>query len=180
MCPVAAEVRLILVTGGPAAGKTRLCQRLYGELPKNWRLVPLDNFIELALKNPVPGQDWPDRTVQFAEVCLDYWRKERVFNLLVEGVIQNSDQVTCLCRAFGVSWPLHEVRLIQLLRSFESHRRRRNSSDDWSPPLGGTTREQALRNLETRVPQPILGAKTIVTDTLSEDQVQVETLAYLQ
>lgn len=93
-------VRLVLVTGGPGGGKPVLCKRLYSGLPKNWRFVPLDNFIGLSFHQQEPG-DWPDKTVKLGEVCLDYWRKEKLYSLLVEGVIQNTDQVVRLCTAFG-------------------------------------------------------------------------------
>lgn len=165
------SIRIILVTGGPAAGKTRLAQRLYGRLPKRWRLVSLDNFIEIALRNPAPKIDWPERAVQIAEVCLDYWRKEAVVDVLVEGVIQNEGQVARLCKAFGQRWPSDQVRLIQLERTFDTHKRRRSDRAGWQPQLDGVAREHALASLEARVPAPIPGARVVVTDPLSEEQV---------
>jgi hypothetical protein len=171
MIDVNPTVRLILVTGGPGAGKTTLCKRLYGNLPKNWRLVPLDNFIELALRTPGPG-DWPDKTVRYAEVCLDYWRKEKRYNLLVEGVIQDSDQAGRLCKAFGTAWPSASIRLIQLTRTLATHKLRRASDAEWDPPMGpGMTREDAFLGLEARVPPPIQGARSIPTDDVTEEEV---------
>ena len=165
------SLRIVLITGGPAAGKTRLAQRLYGRLPKTWRFVSLDHFIEIALRNPAPKTDWPERTVQIAEVSLDYWRKEEVVNVLVEGVIQNEAQVRRLCKAFGVGWPSDQARLIQLERSFDTHRRRRSDKSAWQPHLEGPARDHALASLEARVPAEIPGARVVVTDQLSEEQV---------
>jgi hypothetical protein len=172
-------VRLVLVTGGPAAGKTTLCQRLYGGLSKQWRFVPLDNFIELALRSAGPG-DWPDKTIRFGEICLDYWRKEKLYNVLVEGVIQDTGQVSRLCSAFGVGWPSAEVRLLQLTRTFESHKRRRSADAGWAPPMPpGMTKDDAFHNLEARVPALIEGARMIATDKLSEGEVIQAALLHL-
>jgi hypothetical protein len=171
MIDVNPSVRLILVTGGPGAGKTALCRRLYGNLPKTWRFVPLDNFIELALRTPGTG-DWPDKTVSYAEVCFDYWRKEKRYNLLAEGVVQNSDQVGRLCNAFGIVWPSDSVRLIQLTRTLATHKLRRASDAEWDPPMGhGMTKEDAFRGLEARVPPAIRGARLIPTDDVAEEEV---------
>jgi hypothetical protein len=172
-------VRLILVTGGPGAGKTVLCKRLYGGLPKHWRFVPLDNFIGISFRLQGP-EDWPEKTVKLGEICLDYWRKEKLYSLLVEGVIQNADQVARLCGGFGTRWPAPEVRLIQLTRTFETHKRRRESESEWDPPKSpGMTREDAFKNLEARVPSAIEGARLIGTDRLSEEQVLEASLRHL-
>ena len=172
-------VRLVLVTGGPGAGKTVLCKRLYSRLPKHWRFVPLDNFIGLSFRLQEPG-DWPNKTVKLGEVCLDYWRKEKLYSLLVEGVIQNEDQVVRLCTAFGTHWPAPEVRLIQLTRTFATHKSRRESESEWSPPMTpGMTRDDAFRNLEARVPGLIEGARVIATDRLSEEEVLEATFLHL-
>lgn len=171
MIEVDPTVRLILVTGGPGAGKTTLCKRLYGDLPKKWRLVPLDNFIGLALRTPGPG-DWPDKTVRYAEVCLDYWRKEKRYDLLVEGVVQNSDQVGRLSKAFGRAWPSDTVRVIQLTRTLTTHKLRRASDAEWDPPMvPGMTKEDAFLGLEARVPPPLLGARLVPTDDVTEEDV---------
>ncbi len=179
MLEVNPAVRLVLVTGGPAAGKTVLCKRLYGGLPKHWRFVPLDNFIGISFRLQVPG-DWPDKTVKLGEICLDYWRKEKLYSLLVEGIIENADQVSRLCAAFGTRWPAPEVRLIQLTRSFETHKARRESDLEWDPPMpAGMTREEAYRSAETRVPPSISGARLIGTDRLSEEEVLAAALHHL-
>jgi hypothetical protein len=173
-------VRLVLVTGGPGAGKTALTRRLYGGLPKNWRFVPLDNFIGLALANPKLG-DWPDATIAIAGVCLDYWRKEKVYNLLVEGVIQSTDHVESLAKAFSLTWPSNAVRVIRLDRSFEAMKKRRAAESEWSPPMApGMTREQAFLNLEMRVPRPIPGERRIDTDHLTEGEVYEAALRFLE
>lgn len=173
------SVRLILVTGGPGAGKTALSKRLYAALPKRWRFVPLDNFIGLSFRINEPG-DWPEKTVRLAEICLDYWRKEKRYDLLVEAVIQNVGHAARLCAAFGLAWPSDSVRLLQLTRTFETHKRRRAAESEWDPPLGpGMTREDAFRNLEARVPTRIDGARVIVTDALTEDQVYQASLVHL-
>ena len=180
MFDVNADVRLVLVTGGPGAGKTVLCQRLYGGLPKKWRFVPLDNFIGIALANPKLGP-WPDAAVKFGEVCLDYWRKEKLYPVLVEGVIQNDHQVQRLCRAFGIAWPGPNVRVLQLTRTVTTHKARRASDAEWSPPMpAGMTKEQAFENLETQVPTALTGARRIVTDVLSESQVLEAALTHLE
>jgi energy-coupling factor transporter ATP-binding protein EcfA2 len=171
MIDVKPAVRLILVTGGPGAGKTTLCKRLYGFLPKNWRFVPLDNFIELALRTPGSG-DWPDKTVRYGEVCLDYWRKEKRYNLLVEGVVQIADQVSRLCAAFGTAWPSESVRLIQLTRTLATHKLRRASDAEWDPPMiSGMTKDDAFLGLEARVPPAVPGARIIPTDEVTEEEV---------
>ena len=171
MAEVNPAIRLIILTGGPGAGKTVLSRRLYCHLPKNWRIVPLDNFIGISFRVAAPG-DWPDKTVSLGEICLEYWRKEKRYGVLVDGVIQNDEQVRRLCTAFGVGWPSARVRLIQLDRSFETHRKRRASDAEWDPPMGpGQTRDQAFENLEQRVPGRIPGARIIVTDQLTEGEV---------
>jgi hypothetical protein len=76
------ELRMVLVTGGPGAGKTTLCKRLYGEFPKSWRFVPLDNFIGISFRLQESG-DWPEKTVKLGAICMEYWRNEKLYNVLV-------------------------------------------------------------------------------------------------
>lgn len=159
---------MIVVTGGAGAGKTRLCQRLYGELPEEWRLVNLDNFIDIAFT--YEGSDWLAGKLKLGEICLGYWRKERVNKVLVEGVIRSAGEVRRLARAFGLDWPSASVRVLQLQRSLETHRRRRLAPGAWDPP-GGLPKEQAIANHETRVPPRIDGAGQIVTDPLDPGEV---------
>jgi hypothetical protein len=173
------EVRLVIVTGGPGAGKTTLCRRLYGNLPKNWRFVPLDNFLGLALRNPNLG-DWPDVTIRLAEVCLNYWKDEKVYNVLTEGVVRNPNHVSRLAESFGMRWPSAVVRVLQLARKVETARVRRKEMGEWDPPLpSGMTREAAFASLETRTPGAIPGARVIDTDPLSEEKVYETAVGHL-
>jgi hypothetical protein len=179
MIEPAPHVKLIQITGGSGAGKTRLSKRLYGELPTEWRFVPMDNFIQFALNDPTP-LEWPDKTVSIAEVCLFYWRREKVYKVLIEGVIQTAAHAARLSTAFGVSWPSPEVRLLQLTRTLETHMTRRSSPEEWNPPMSpGQTREEAFLSLETRVPGKIDGARLIATDRLTEVEVYEAAVRHL-
>jgi hypothetical protein len=156
------RLRLVILTGGFGAGKTRAAHQLIGMLPKNWRLVQLDNYVPWGWKNPA---------VDAAAKTLGYLGPNEKHPVLFEGAIESEDNVRVLSSSYGVSWPSPQVRVIQLTRSAGvAAQRRRDDSTLW-PDWSAEKKERGILALEGQVPPIVHGAVVIATDTLTEEQV---------
>jgi hypothetical protein len=172
------RLRLIIITGGPAAGKTGLARSLYGLLPRDWRLVPLDNFIGPVWKT-MPETHWQPGSVLLGAECLNYNKSEGQ-KVLMEGLILKDDEVQLLCSFFGVDFPSDSVRLLQLVRSHDSATDRRKNAPEFRPDISGKLRDKIIESFRTLTPRPLKGAELIETDGLTEEEVLTSALLRLR
>jgi len=164
------DLRLIIITGGAISGKSLAAQRLYGQLPEDWRIVPLDNHIPTGVKlQNYAGVDWKIGAVLDGAAAVGHWRTARK-RVIVEGVA-NEPAVKLLAQALGTTPEAPDCVVIQLQRSRTTTGQRLDADPTRLAEYTEMGRDRVLDGFEGQVPPLIPGATQIQTDDLSPEEV---------
>ncbi len=164
------DLRLVIITGGAISGKSLVAQRLYGQLPEDWRLVPLDNHIPAGIKLQMfAGIDWKIGAVLDGAAAVGHWRRARK-RVLVEGVA-DAKAVELLSQALGTTPGAPDCVVIQLQRSRKTTGERLDADPTRVAEYAEMGRDKVLDGFEGQVPPPIPRAIQIQTDGLTPAEV---------
>jgi hypothetical protein len=164
------SLRLVFITGGSGAGKTRVAHRLIGKVGKNWRLVQLDHYVPWG---------WKDPAVDAAARSVKYIGIDEKQPVIFEGAV-TQDHILRICGVMGLDWPSPAVRVIQLMRAPATAERRRLIDPTLWVGWTEERKREGIKALETQVPAPIDGALVVETDSLTEDQEYAKVVELLR
>jgi chloramphenicol 3-O-phosphotransferase len=131
---VRSDVRLVLLTGNPGGGKTTLAHQLTFRLPKYWRVISLDDFLQITahieeLEPKVRAEEhrreanvWPavGAHTEVPGAAIRWYISEGA-SVGIEGIMFGDEYAAALCgyaglslsppavRVIYVGWPLEEV-----------------------------------------------------------------------
>lgn len=121
--PIRSDVRLVLLTGNPGGGKTTLAHQLTYRLPENWRVISLDDFLQVTamIERFDPKATFSDGTVWPAVVVHTEvpgsaigWYISEGGCVVVEGIIFGDAYADSLCSYAGLDLHSPAVRVIHV------------------------------------------------------------------
>lgn len=181
-----ADIRLLIITGNPAAGKTELAKTLGARLSGNWTVVHGDDYIEEVFRR-YPGHPWTEIRPYLASVSaegIDQATRDGK-RVVYDGVVLNLDEVRTLAEGAGLTYPDPRVALLNMSCSEDTvvSRRMWVDWDRFAVPKSEYERvvkEAVIRNHHrAHTPTGLTGAHHVVSDRMSEDEVFREVLRWL-
>lgn len=126
---VAPNLKVVVISGDTASGKSALARALYSALDGRWHLLQADDFIGPAFKELANRGPWdPDgRRIcrrMLYESARSWMERVRVA-LLVEGFFQEAREIDDLLESTGTSVDKGSARILHLAVSESEARRRR-------------------------------------------------------
>ncbi len=123
------NLRVIVISGGTASGKSALARALYFALDDEWHLLQGDDFIGPAFKELAGRGPWdPDGRMICRRMLNDAaksWMERVRVSLLVEGFFKESREIDDILAATETSVDEGSARILHLVVSESEARRRR-------------------------------------------------------
>lgn len=126
---VAPNLKVVVISGGTASGKSALARALYNALDEHWHLLQADDFIGLAFKELAGRGTWEPDGRRICRRMLNEsaksWMERVKVALLVEGFFKEVREIDDLLAATGTSADQGSARILHLMVSEAEARRRR-------------------------------------------------------
>lgn len=123
------QLRVIVISGGTASGKSALARALIHDLDDSWHLLQTDDFIGPAIRELAERGSWdPDGRRICRRMLNDSaasWMQRVKVSLLVEGFFKETSEIDALLAAVGIPVDGERVCILHLLTSEQEACRRR-------------------------------------------------------
>ena len=122
-------LRVVVISGGTASGKSVLARALFFEMGDKWHLLQADDFIGPAQREMRVRAPWdPDGRVICHRMLNDAaksWMERVKASLLIDGFFKQASEIDGLLAAAGTPVDSGGARILHLLVSESEARRRR-------------------------------------------------------
>ena len=136
--------RIVIITGGTAAGKSALARALIYELSEGWHLLQADDFVGPAEIERAGRGAWePDGRIicrRMLNEAAASWVERVKVSLLIEGYFKEIGEIDRLLAAVGAPEGDPSAIILHLVVSEAEARRRR----PWEVPLSAEVHPRAL------------------------------------
>lgn len=128
------QLRLIVITGGPGAGKSTLAHSLFRSMPVGWRIVAWDDLEGPAgafVQRSGKGADQHALQLEMLLSSVHFWSSVNSYKLIVEGIFAGTDEVEAIASAANLKPDTPAVRVFYLQASEALAVKRRAQDKYW-------------------------------------------------
>jgi|GEM_PF-4205084 len=111
---ITSDVSFVLITGNPGGGKTAVSKILFCNLPEDWRLIDLDDFLFVRLTSQGSfSWDLYEESHAVRASAFRFYAMNHA-KVLAEGIVQSDREVSAYCKAMGLTPDSQRFRFIDL------------------------------------------------------------------